>query len=76
MSVAVGVVKLTATHAPLFDVAVLLVGQVVPKDGGVTSVKQALLTVIVNEQVAVLPLMSVAVKTTVEVPMRNVAPEE
>jgi hypothetical protein len=41
LSVAVGAVKLTATQAPLFETAVRLVGQVVPKLGGVTSPKQA-----------------------------------
>ena len=42
LSVAVGAVKLTATQRPFVDAPVLLVGQVVPKLGGVTSFAQAL----------------------------------
>ena len=61
LSVAVGAVKLTATHKPFADAPVLLVGQVVPKLGGVTSFAQALTNVTVKLHVLVKPLLSVAV---------------
>ena len=62
LSVAVGAAKLTATQAPFVDTAVLLVGQVAPKLGGVTSPEQASTdTVTAKEHVEKLPFASVAV---------------